>query len=103
MISPACAHLRQALKGNVPERRLGEQLQKDLHNIGLKYIAHWHPGQKCMQGGEGRPYEVSPLAGGQHKEAQLMDQAELLVQGVLQLLCLRLLRTVITQYSESGQ
>ena len=84
-------HLSEALEGDVAEGLLREQLEQDLDQVGVEDVGEGDPGQKGVQRGQRGPNQLRLLARVQHKQAQLVDQLELLVQRILQLLrlCLR--------------
>lgn len=84
------AYLGETLQSKVARGGRGEELEQQLHNVGLQHIPQGHPGEIRGQRGQRGSHEVSLLGGIQHKQAQLVDEAELLVEGVLQLCGLRL-------------
>ena len=71
------AYLSETLQRQISESRLREQLEQNLHQIGLKDIAQRHPGEECVQCAKRRSYKIWLLRRIQHKEAKLMDQLEL--------------------------
>eukprot|EP00983_Pelagomonas_calceolata_P037039 1136160-Pelagomonas_calceolata.AAC.7 len=78
---------------------LREQLQQDLQQVGLKDVAQGHPCQVHRQGVQGGADEVGLAGVAQHKHTDLMDEAEFVVQGRLQLALLGLRTCAVSRHA----
>lgn len=74
-----------ALSARAPEMRLREKVQKYLHEVGLEDVAQRHPSEVHVQRRQRGANELRLLGVGEHEEAQVMDEAELIIQLLLQL------------------
>ena len=84
------AYLCETLKCHTSIVRLWEELEEDFHDVALQDEAQGHPGKVGMKRSQGCFDEIRLLTGIEYKQAELMNEAELCIQGLLEIIDLSL-------------
>ncbi len=77
--------LCKALQSHVAKCWLREEAQQTLQKVGLKNVTKRHPRKEDMQCVQSCFDQVWLLGGREHKQTELVNQTELLIQRVLQI------------------